>query len=82
MELRIEGYKGTDVIHLLTAHVSDTPKVEGLIARYKRYTADQDIHTGRAAGKHGLNDDMFSVYSTKQSFKQNIFECLLYDGNS
>ena len=78
--LKIETYKSSDVIHLITAHVSDRPKVDGLIVRYKRYADDQDIHTGIAAGKHGLNPEMFSVYSTKKNFKQNIFECLLYDG--
>jgi len=79
MEFRIETYKSSDAVHLLTAHVSETPIVEGLVARYKRYSGDQDIHIGLAAGKHGLDPNMFSVYSTQKSFKQNIMECLLYD---
>jgi hypothetical protein len=81
MNLRIETYKSSDSVHLITAHVSESLTVEGLIARYKRYSGDQDIRIGLAAGKHGLDRDMFSVYSTKKSFKQNIFECLAYNGD-
>lgn len=80
MILSIETYKSSDNIHLITFGLTDKPYVEGLIARYKRYADDQDIHIGLAAGKHGLTPEMFSVYSTPKSFKQNIFECLMYNG--
>jgi len=79
MNLNIETYKSSDAIHLVTFGIADKSYVEGLIARYKRYADDQDIHIGLAAGKYGLTPEMLSVYSTLKSFKQNIFECLLYN---